>query len=612
MKNKHLLKKLLGFMPKMKKPLSTKRPSEIPADPIMHVFQTQELEDMKVEYRLNVNINALRTIMAGNSDFVLREFCIGPEGNVKAAVAYIDGMANTAQIHKHILEPLMTNTSTKGNGPEGGIPFDRVAGCLISICDTRIVQDYKTIFGGLLYGEALILVDGHNKALLAGVIGFEKRGVSEPLGEVVVRGSREGFTESLRTNTVLVRRRLQSPNLILENLTIGRVSNTNVAIGYIRGIVNPDMVKEVKKRLSRIELDGVMESGEIEEFIIDSPYSPFPQALNTERPDRAAAAMLEGRVVIFTDNTPFVLIVPAEFVTFIQSPEDYFENFYIATFIRCIRYFALGTALLLPSLYIAIITFHQEMIPTPLLISIAASREGVPFPALVEALLMEFAFEVLREAGIRMPRPVGQAVSIVGALVVGQAAVEAGIVSPLMVIIVALTGIASFVNPVFSMSITMRLLRFPIMILAGTLGLFGVMAGALLVLVHMAGLRSFGVPYLSPLAPLHKGELRDVLVRAPFWDQQSRPTEITKDNPYRMKQNLKPGVWQNQLDERRKYQKDDGLSDWDQERNREMEHDHLNYSIDKNFDETKQEGESSDQEKNGRKKRRTRRTHKKK
>ncbi|WP_114638745.1 spore germination protein [Desulfofalx alkaliphila] len=604
MRNRHMLEKLLGFKTRLKTPLSTNKPSEVPADPIQHVFSARGLEEMKLSYRLDTNIDALRTIMAGNSDFVIRKFSIGPHGKTHAAVAYLDGMVNTEQLHDNIITPMMTNSETWGSGPDKGIPFVRIKNSLITVCDLREVQDFKLILSGILSGDVLIIVDGHKKGELASIKGFERRGISEPAGETVVRGPREGFTENIRANTVLVRRRVQSPNFILENLTIGRVSNTSVAIGYIRGIVDPEVVKEVKRRLNRIEIDGVLESGNLEEFIVDNPFSPFPQVMYTERPDRASAALLEGRVVIFTNNTPFVLIVPAEFVSFVQSPEDYYENFYIATFIRWMRYFALATALLLPSFYIAIITFHQEMIPTPLLISVSASREGVPFPALVEALMMEFAFEVLREAGIRMPRPVGQAVSIVGALVVGQAAVEAGIVSPLMVIVVALTGIASFVNPVFSLSITMRLLRFPIMILAGTLGLFGVMAAVLVILVHMCGLRSFGVPYLSPLAPYHPQGLKDVLVRVPEWMLDRRPEEISKDNPYRNKPNMKPGAWQNRRKEQTLKKEKSGDSSyrnsaWRQEQERDMEHSDLNISSDVNImEQTDQGGDDGGDKKN--------------
>ena len=610
---KDALKKMLGFMPKLKKPRKTKKTPQIPAEQFNHVFQDDELDRMEIDSRLDVNIDVLRIIMADSSDFVIRKFDIGPSGNAEAAIAYLDGMTDTDMLHKAILKPLMKNKETAGNGPDGGVPFEHVAASLLTAADVRIADNYKQVFSGMLYGDAVLLLDGHKKALIISIKGFDVRSIQEPVTEGLVRGPREGFTENLRTNTVMVRRRVQSPNFILQQMTIGQVSNTNVAIGYVRGLADPKLVEEVKKRLSRIEIDGVLESGYIEELIEDAPLSPFPLVNHTERPDRVAEAVMSGRVAIFTDNTPFVLVVPAEFVSFMQSPEDYYERYLIGLFVRVLRYVALIASLVLPSLYIAITTFHQEMIPTSLLIRIAASREGVPFPAVVEAMLMEISFELLREAGLRLPRPVGQAVSIVGALVVGEAAVTAGIVSPLMVIIVAVTGIASFVNPAFNIAITMRILRFPMMILASTLGLFGIMAGFLVILVHMCSLRSFGVPYMSPFAPYHRSGMRDALVRLPWWAMQRRPDELAKANPFRMKKNMMPGPWQNKLDEERN---DDGSaddkkrSDWQLELQRKPE----SMQMKSNQREGElSDGEQQQNEQNHRtKKRRTRRAHKKK
>jgi len=277
----------------------------------------------------------------------------------------------------------------------------------------------------------------------------------------------------------------------------------------------------------------------------------FPQIVHTERPDRVAAGLLQGRVAILTDGTPFVLLVPGEFVTFLTSPEDYYERYMLGTFIRWVRMAAFIISLVLPSLYIAITTFHSEMIPTRLLISITSYRQGLPFPTLAEALAMEFTFEILREAGVRLPRSIGQAVSIVGALVIGQSAVQAGIVSPLMVIIVAFTGIASFSFPSYNLGITIRLLRFPLMLLAGLLGLFGVMFGIIMITIHMASIRSLGVPYLASVAPVHLSDLKDVLVRAPWWAMDERPAEVSKINRRRQAPNLKPKPPQDEKDQKK-------------------------------------------------------------
>ncbi|MDD3364031.1 MAG: spore germination protein, partial [Syntrophomonas sp.] len=367
-----------------------------------------------------------------------------------------------------------------------------------------------------------------------------ERSITQPDNEILVRGPREGFTETLTTNLPLLRRCVKSPNLMFEPMKIGRITATDISVAYIKGIASPDLINEVKQRLQRIDIDGILESGYLEEFIEDNPYSPFPQIMHTERPDRVAAALLQGRIAIFTDGTPFVLIVPAEFTSFLTAPEDYYERFLVGTAIRWIRMVAFAISLVLPSIYIAVTTFHVEMIPTRLLISITSYRQGLPFPTLMEAFMMELTFEILREAGVRLPRSIGQAVSIVGALVIGQAAVQAGIVSPLMVIIVAFTGIASFAFPSYNLGISIRLLRFPLMLLAGLLGLFGMMFGIILISIHVAGLRSLGVPYLSSLAPLHLTDLKDVLVRAPWWAMDERPAGISKINRRRQALNLKP------------------------------------------------------------------------
>lgn len=363
--------------------------------------------------------------------------------------------------------------------------------CIHQVKETDRLED---VVEAVLSGDTVLLVDGHPFAIINGARGWESRQITEPETEVVVRGPREAFVETLRTNTALIRRKVKNPNLKIEMLKLGQVTKTDVAVVYIKGIVNDKLVGEVKSRLQGIDIDSVLESGYIEELIEDNPWSPFPQVNHTERPERLAARLLEGRVGIMVDGTPFVLTVPTVFIEFLHSAEDYYERFTIATAIRLLRFLAFFLSLLAPSLYIAIITFHQEMLPTALLLSIAAQREAVPFPAFVEALVMELSFEILREAGVRLPRQVGQAVSIVGALIIGEASVRAGLVAPATVIVVAFTGISSFVF-FYSASIATRLLRFPIMVLSATLGLFGLISGVIVIVVHLCTLRSFGTPY---------------------------------------------------------------------------------------------------------------------
>jgi spore germination protein KA len=299
-------------------------------------------------------------------------------------------------------------------------------------------------------------------------------------------------------------------------MQVGSVTHTEVAIMYLNGTAKQEIIDEVRRRLQNIDYESILESGYIENLIEEQTYTPFPTLFNTERPDTVAAHILEGRIAVFVDGTPFALVAPTTFFMFFQSAEDYYHRTDVSSGIRLLRYISLFISMFGPSIYIASITFHQEMIPTPLLLSLASQRESVPFPALVEALIMEVSFEILREAGIRMPRAIGQAVSIVGALVLGQAAVQAGIVSSAMVIVVALTGISSFTTPSFNAALSIRLLRFAVMFCSAFLGFFGIAMFSILMIAHMCGLRSFGEPYLSPLTPLRGNELKDTFVRRAF------------------------------------------------------------------------------------------------
>ncbi len=386
---------------------------------------------------------------------------------------------------------------------------------VVPVSKSAFLATVQQAVNAIASGQPVLLIDGEARAAAYGLQQYEHRNVDEPSAESTIRGPREGFTENIGINLSLIRKRLKNPALNVWRATLGTATATSVAVVYLEGVADPDVIKTVQERITRMETDRILESSYIEEQIIESPYSPFPQLVNTERPDVVCANLLEGKFAILTDGTPFALIAPVTFFSMLQSAEDYYQHFLMSTFIRWLRYAFYFISLLLPSFYIAITTYHQEMIPTVLLLSIAKAREEIPFPALIEALIMELVFEALREAGIRLPKQVGAAVSIVGALIIGQAATSAGIVSAPMVIVVAATGIASFMIPRYSAGIASRLLRFPIMIMSGTMGLIGLMLSLILIIVHLSGLRSFGTPYFSPLAPASGGLLRDVLWRAP-------------------------------------------------------------------------------------------------
>lgn len=523
---------------------------------IKNVFKpTTAKEDTKTENssekillstKLDDNIKYIKTLFERCSDVVMRDFKINFHEPIDAFLVYIDGMVDKKLTANSILSSLQLNP---GLIPDKKInktnTFNIIKDQLVSIGEVKTVRDMDTLVENVLSGQAALIIDGTAQAIITSVRQMESRSVDEPQTEPLVRGPRDGFVESLRTNTSLIRRRIKTPRLKMEVLKIGTLTQTDVAILYIEGITNEQLVNEVKQRLGRIEIDGILESAYLEEFIEDEPYSIFPQINTTERPDRMCACLLEGRVGILIDNTPICLIVPATFPQFLHSPEDYYNRFPYATFTRILRFITVNIALLLPSAYIAVLTFHQEMLPTPLLISIAGQREGVPFPAFFEALMMELVFEFLREAGVRLPRPIGQAVSIVGALVIGQAAVSAGLVSSAMVMVVSLTAIASFTIPTISGSYAIRILRFPIMFLAASFGLFGVMVGLMAILIHVCTLRSFGVPYITPLAPLSFSDLKDSFIRMPWWAMIRRPRFLGVSDRKRQKLNQKPGPSQN-------------------------------------------------------------------
>ncbi len=508
---------------------------------------TLGLEDLPLSEDLHQNLYSLELIFRPSFDWIVRHFRIA--GGREAAFTYLDALVSEEKVGHLVLKPLMFEAFPIRNG--AGIQEVRqilLQHALVA-SGVREVHSLQEVVEGVLLGEGALLIDGCNTAILVSVQGHQARSVEEPMSEAVIRGPREGFVETLRTNLSLLRRRVRSPYLKVETLSIGALTRTSVAVAYIAGLASDKMVAEVRERLSQIEIDGVLESGYLEELIEDDPLSPFPQILNTERPDVVAANLLEGRIAILTDGTPFVLVVPATLWDMLQSSEDYYSRWYIGTAIRGLRWIFVFIALFLPSIYVAITTFHQEMLPTSLLLTIARSREGIPFPSLVEALLMEIAFEILREAGVRLPKPVGQAISIVGALVIGEAATRAGLVSNAMVIVVASTGVASFAIPRFNLGISIRLLRFPLILLAGMLGLYGIMLGFLTILVHLSGLRSFGIPYLWPVTPVNLQELKDTIVRLPIWAMPYRPGLFNKRNPRRMPQPTKPGpeLWEENI-----------------------------------------------------------------
>lgn len=517
----------------------TKNKSKTSTSPTITEKENEQNHTEVLKINLQENIQKIKDSLGKSSDIIFREISLGKDGSIKAGIIYTDGLTDTPSLQNFILETLMIDTKVfeiqKKVTPERNL-ITVLKDYAMTVGEIKEITNFDLLLNDLLSGDTIILIDGYDQGLSVSNKHWIERGVTEPTSQTVVRGPREGFSENLRVNTALVRRKVKDPNLWLESKIIGERTKTNIAMMYINGLVNEKIVKEVRSRLDSIDIDGILESGNIEELIQDAPYSPFPTVFNSERPDIIAAGLLEGRVAILVDGTPFVLMVPALFVQFFQSSEDYYQRADIASLIRLLRFFSFGIALLAPALFIAITTYHHSMLPPALLISLAAQREGVPFPTFVEAMIMEITFEILREAGVRMPRSIGSAMSIVGAFVIGTAAVEAGIISAAMVIVVSITAISSFVSPTYDIAIAVRILRFAFMGIAASFGLFGITVGLIALILHLCSLRSFGVPYMSPLAPFNISDQKDTFVRLPRWRMFSRPRLISQQNNVRQQQ----------------------------------------------------------------------------
>jgi spore germination protein KA len=458
------------------------------------------------------NVKRLMKELGNSSDLSVRMIESPHQKSVKAAVIHLDGLADGNIINESIVDPLIQwfkeNNQTLTE-------MEKRASHILTVSQVTVKESWQEFLSAVLTGDTVVLLNGSTKAFIASTKSQPSRAITEPTSQTVIRGPKDSFTENLRTNTSLIRARIQNPDVRLESLKVGSVTQTDIGIMYIQGIADESIVEEVKERVKGIDIDGVLESNYIEELIRDDSATIFPLLLNTERPDAVVGNLLEGRVAIIIQGTPFVLIVPAIFSQFFQSPEDYYQNQYISSFLRLLRFGAFFLSMYASAIYLALITHHQGLIP---------QRENVPFPAIVEILVMEMAFEILREAGIRMPRAIGPAVSIVGALILGQAAVEAGFVGAAVVIIVAISAISSFTLPNTSLVNVTRGIRFMLIFISAFIGLYGILLFTLCIWLHMSSLRSFGVPYFAPFAPFRFKEQKDGFFRFPLPSLLKKPS----------------------------------------------------------------------------------------
>lgn len=494
---------------------------------------TQPEQD-KIKHSLEANIKRFEELFQDCDDIIRRPMRLGEETKIECFVAYIEVAVNNMILKDSVIGQtffqMMNQTPEKimEQADENGL----------GIADVKELKTMKEVTAALLAGNAILFIDGYDKALKISNKGYPGLGVQEAESEKVIRGSNEGFSDSVKVNAALIRKRVRDTRVKVKEKQLGVRSNTVVFLVYMDDLVDPEILAKIETKIESFEIDGVLDSGIIEQLTEESWRSPFPQFQTTERPDRAAMAILDGRIALLSDNSPVGLLLPTTYNCFLQTTDDYFNRWEIASFTRCMRYFAAFLALALPGLYLAVTTFHAQIIPTNLLLSFQAAREGVPFPAVIEMLIMELAFELLREAGIRLPGPMGNTIGIVGGLIVGQAAVEANLVSPIVVIIVAMTALCSFAIPNEEFATASRLIKFFLIIFCAFWGLYGFVLGMFVILFHLAQLESFGIPYLMPFsgADLNGYEdEKDTLFRRPLFGLKKRPFFARQDQRTRLR-----------------------------------------------------------------------------
>lgn len=448
------------------------------------------------------------------------DLVVRPVPAAGAHVLFLESLVEPRRAEDRVLGRLL-----QAGRPEG----DPLAWLCNTVSAPRVsaVHDQKEAAQALADGDAVVVLHTAGAAFRVSVRGAEHRPPESPETEMTVRGPRDGFTETLVTNLALLRGRIHDPRLRVEEHRVGRRSRTRVALVYHADLARPELVAEVRTRLAAVQVDRIVGSGELEQWLEDHPHSLYPQVQTTERPDRAAAAILEGRIAILVDGDPYVLLLPAVMVSFFQAPDEYYQRWIFGSLLRWVRLMALAASLLAPSLYVAMTMYNPELLPLKITLTLAASREGIPFPIVVEALIMEAMMELLREAGIRLPRPVGQPMAIVGGLVMGELAVRANLVSPIMVVLVGLTGLGSFALPSYEAALATRILRFPLVIFTGMFGITGTVFFVLVLAAHLCTLRSLGVPYLTPFAQAAARDWLDTLIRAPVRWLTHRPETYT-------------------------------------------------------------------------------------
>lgn len=459
-----------------------------------------------------------------NQDIVIREFKIMKQ--INAFIVYVDGMEDKEIINDYILRQLMTEQDIKEN-PQ--ISLDDITNNLLAVNQTTKHTEFDQSIAGILNGLTALFIEGCEECILIESRGYETRSIAEPKAETVIKGPQEGFTENLRTNITLIRRTIRNKDLVTEFMPLGEMGNSTCALMYIKGMINPIIVQEAKRRIASLDVDIITGNGHLEQLIEDHPLSLFPQLLTTERPDNTAFNLMYGKMAILCEGSPFASLAPITLYHFFRSSEDTNMRWHFSTFLKLIRWVSAFFAMFLPGIYIALTLFHKEMIPTELLLSFAMGRETIPVPSLLELLAMESIFELIREAGVRVPGAIGQALGIIGAIVLGQAAIAAGLVSPILIMIVAITGLSSFAIPNYGLAFSIRLMRFIVIIAGGLAGFYGIMVSVVILGGLACSMKSFGVPYFSPVAPKTKST-HDHIIVPPPWMNTERADYLNTKN----------------------------------------------------------------------------------
>lgn len=488
-----------------------------------------QTDNKTLTYSIEDNINVFKNIFHENEMLIIRRFANKYLAEAKCCVLYFNGMININTLNENIIEPVLTTNMLENISCDNLL--EELQYKILAANNIEMSSDIEAAISAIISGDTLFLVEGYSKILIISTKGFNTRPITEPEPEKVVRGPREGFTEAITVNLTLLRRKIKDTNLKFKFKDIGQRTKTKICICYIEGLVLDDILKELEKRLDDIEIDGILDSGYIQELIRDAPFSPFETVGYSERPDVIAGKILEGRAAVFVDGSPVVLTVPYVMAEGTQANEDYYKNYIFSSINRFIRSSSAIVSTSIPALYLALVTYHQEMLPTPLLLSISASRQGVPIPTSLSLFVMLLIFDILREAGIRMPSAIGQAVNIVGTLVLGEAAVEAKLVSAPVIIITAFSGITTLLN--IKMIGATIIVRNFLLLGASVMGVYGFLINFFIVIIHLMNIRSFGVPYLLNITTVKNHNYQDTWIRAPWWSMTLRPKIIAAKNMVR-------------------------------------------------------------------------------